>query len=264
MHSNYVVERKTPSKLLETVAHSEIWATRAHSNKASAEPVVHIFSNQYYINDWESGTAGRSMMLHSVLSQHITLLSLKGSIGNGPSLFPPAESENGPETFWIVYARAHSLLATTFLGYSCLFRRKLQRRVFFLWKVHISLLWWHTSNEPCFLLHPLKLWDRSDHVCRSQSLERTAVKCFLDMAGLLHTHHSCVCLHMTGTRSSQSTLHIHGGGAHKAPPLTGGAIDSWWLLKEGESVFFRSVGPLKGWPYSRGWPHTQGHVGSIN
>lgn len=131
MHSNYVVERKNPSKLLETVAHSEIWATRAHYNKASAEPVLHIFSNQYYINDWESGTAGRSTMLHSLLSQHITLLSLKGSIGNGPSLCPPAESENGPETFWIVYASAHSLPATTFLGYLCLLRKKLQRRFFF-------------------------------------------------------------------------------------------------------------------------------------
>lgn len=91
-----MVEGKNHSKLFETASPSELWASRAHCNKDRTEPVVHIFSDQYAVTDWESGTAGRSTKLLSLLSQHITLLPLKGSIGNGPSLCAPAESENGP------------------------------------------------------------------------------------------------------------------------------------------------------------------------
>lgn len=42
-----------------------------------------------------------------------------------------------------------------------------------------------------------------------------------------------------------------------------GAMDSWWLLHEGESVFFKVMTSGKT-THSSGWPHTQKYMNNTN
>lgn len=46
-------------------------------------------------------------------------------------------------------------------------------------------------------------------------------------------------------------------------PPSFGAMDSWWLLDEGESVFFKVMTPGKT-TLSSGWPHTQKYMNNTN
>jgi hypothetical protein len=77
-------------------------------------------------------------MLHSVLSQHITLLPLERSIGNGVSLCLPAESENGPRN--LLHSIGKNTLAVSYhlpwLFYVSL--RDNYREDFFFFKKPIS------------------------------------------------------------------------------------------------------------------------------
>lgn len=101
-------------------------------------------------------------------------------------------------------------------------------------------------------------WEKPE---RSEEPERSRAKrCPLNMSNCYTWELPEAVTACRRPTQEQSIFHHGEGGAYG--PIPGWeAINSWWLLEEGDSVFFK-VWPLIGWPQCGRWPHE--YVGSTD